>query len=269
MSQNKELASVKDRIKKLLARTVENGCTEAEALLAADKVADLLSTFNLSMSEIELREQTCETVVFRTKKTKTAVYYSWTGIAKLCGVKPWRSVESENYAWKFFGLEQDANLAEYLCQLIETSLLTALAEFRESAVWTGYDGHRRTLTSNFIRGFGNRMNSRLISLADENARKEREYNKYHAENSTMVGATDEAKVKAANATTGTAIISMEKSKIIDEEFKKLGMKLSSRKTQRTMRYNSSANSAGSSAASKVNLSRPITGGKRKTSGYIT
>jgi len=267
-TQNKELENVKRKIKALCARTVENGCTEAEALTAADKISELLSTFNLSMSEIELREQKCETVTFTTSKTKEGIYYSWSGIAKLCGVRSWRSVGRKSYTWNFFGLEQDVALAKYLCELVDQSLKTSVAAFRETEVWTSYNGHRRTLTANFYRGFGQRINSRLKDLAVENAKKEREANAYHAANSIKVTASDEAIVAAANATTGTALISIAKAKIVDEEFNKLGMRLRNSYSSNTARYNSSANTAGSSAASKVNLSRPISG-QSKTMAYLS
>lgn len=270
MTQNIELESVKRKIKALCARTVDNGCTEAEALVAADKIADLLSTFNLSMSEVELYGQKCETVTFTTNKTKDGVYYSWSGIAKLCGVRVWRTIGRKHYTWNFFGLEQDVALAKYLCEVINTSLQTAIAEFRETPVWTEYTGHRRTLTANYYRGFGNRMDSRLKQLARDNAEKEAEANKYHAETTVQIGATDDAKVAAAKATTGTALISLAKVKMVEEEFKKLGMKLRSSTSTNTTRYNASANSAGSNAASKVNLSRPIAnGGNRKVAGYLS
>lgn len=42
------------RIRSLLEKTVENGCTEAEAMLAAEKAADLMAEYELTLTDIEL-----------------------------------------------------------------------------------------------------------------------------------------------------------------------------------------------------------------------
>ncbi|RYJ03496.1 MAG: DUF2786 domain-containing protein, partial [Acetobacteraceae bacterium] len=59
MDQQTELAKVKARIRALAAKTVERGCSEAEAMAAAAKVGELLEVYGLSMSEVELREEAC------------------------------------------------------------------------------------------------------------------------------------------------------------------------------------------------------------------
>jgi hypothetical protein len=55
LSQTAELAGVKARIKALTDKTVANGCTEAEAMSAAEMVGRLLERYALSMDEIEAR----------------------------------------------------------------------------------------------------------------------------------------------------------------------------------------------------------------------
>ena len=59
MSQTAELARVKARIKALTEKTVANGCTEAEAMSAAEMVGRLLERYALSMDEIEVRAARC------------------------------------------------------------------------------------------------------------------------------------------------------------------------------------------------------------------
>src|SRR4051812_12666015 len=56
---NSELAKVKAKIKALAAKTVEAGCSEHEALHAAEMVGRLLDQYNLSMDEIDIREEVC------------------------------------------------------------------------------------------------------------------------------------------------------------------------------------------------------------------
>lgn len=58
--QDGELERLNGRIQALRAKTVDQGCTEAEALAPAVKVAELLDRYGLSLSELDLKRQTCE-----------------------------------------------------------------------------------------------------------------------------------------------------------------------------------------------------------------
>lgn len=263
MSQNVELESVKRRIKALLNKTVENGCTEKEAMSAATKVAELLNVFNLTMNEVDLAAQECVTKSFKTKKTREGVFYSWTGIQALCGLKVWRSVGYNYYDWRFFGLEQDVDMAIYLCELIEASLATSLEEFRQSETWTGYTGHRKILTSSFKKGFGNRVNDRLFDMAHANEMAE-----YEEHEKRMKEAAYIEEMSGETISKSTALISTAKSEKIEEEFKKLGMKLRTQSSY-SNRSHTTARQAGNKAGSRVNLNRPIGGGSGGVAGYIT
>ena len=55
MTDPTSLDKLKMRIQALRAKTQDNGCTEAEALMAAAKVAELLDRHDLSLSDVELR----------------------------------------------------------------------------------------------------------------------------------------------------------------------------------------------------------------------
>ncbi|MBF0152366.1 MAG: DUF2786 domain-containing protein [Magnetococcales bacterium] len=52
--ENVDLDKVLVLIQKLREKTVDRGCTEEEALVAASKVAELLDRYGLSLSEVEL-----------------------------------------------------------------------------------------------------------------------------------------------------------------------------------------------------------------------
>jgi len=54
------LDRLKARIQGLRSKTTDNGCTEAEALLAAAKVAELLDRYDLSLTDFEIRDAPCE-----------------------------------------------------------------------------------------------------------------------------------------------------------------------------------------------------------------
>jgi Protein of unknown function (DUF2786) len=47
-----KLDRLKTRIQGLRSKTTDNGCTEAEALLAAAKVTELLDRYDLSLTDV-------------------------------------------------------------------------------------------------------------------------------------------------------------------------------------------------------------------------
>src|SRR6478752_2303796 len=63
MTAHPDLAALdrlKTRIQGLRSKTTDNGCTEAEALLAAAKVAELLDRYDLSLTDAQIRTAQCE-----------------------------------------------------------------------------------------------------------------------------------------------------------------------------------------------------------------
>ena len=61
---------LKTRIQGLRAKTTDNGCTEAEALSAAAKVAELLDRYDLSLTDVEIRHSQCEQRTYETRRRK-------------------------------------------------------------------------------------------------------------------------------------------------------------------------------------------------------
>ena len=49
---------------------MEQGCTEQEALAAAEKVAELLDRYGLSLSELDFKEQACEGASIETERRR-------------------------------------------------------------------------------------------------------------------------------------------------------------------------------------------------------
>ena len=75
MDQQSNIAALdklKVRIQALRAKTVDNGCTEDEALSAAAKVAELLDRYDLSLTDVELRAAPCERRVYETQEANSS-----------------------------------------------------------------------------------------------------------------------------------------------------------------------------------------------------
>jgi hypothetical protein len=82
---------LKTRIQGLRAKTTDNGCTEAEALLAAAKVAELLDRYDLSLTDVEIRDAPCERREYETYRKKRIPLDDCIGaIANFCDCRVWR-----------------------------------------------------------------------------------------------------------------------------------------------------------------------------------
>lgn len=258
--QESERDTIKRRIRALSVKTIDNGCTESEAMFALKKIGDLLTQYNLTMDEVALRAEPCVTQVFHTNsKKRNIIWGCFAGIQRMCGVKTWFTRTRQGIDWSFFGLESDVSMAVYLCGILHNTERATLAEFHKSNVYREYQGHRAVVSNNFRLGLAERVNERLLLLARERENEERKAAAHHAEamKAHMLEATDDAIVRAAEARTGTALICVAKERMVEEEFAKRGPKLRTERSYSNGRYNGAARNAGREAGNRVNLQRPI------------
>lgn len=272
MDQQNELAAVKRKIRAALAKTTDRGATEAEAMAAMAIIGRLCQQYNLSMDEITLRDEPCVTKKFFTgSKHRNVLWYVYSGFADLLGIKIWFERTPDGLAWNYFGLEPDVDMALYLAELIQTTEVTATRLFKQSSTYKSFRSHRKIASNNFKEGFGARMNQRLVDIARENKEAEKKAAEYHAqqheEKGTMLTASDAAVAEYARQKTGTALITLAKAKMIEEEFKKESVKLKKCRSYSNSRYDANSRSAGSKAADKVNLGRPVAN-NASTSGLL-
>jgi hypothetical protein len=265
MEQSKELSRVKERIRRLAEVKVERGAGEQEVYTAIAMIGKLLDTYNLEMSDVFLQEEQCVKMMFDTgSKHRNVAFIAASGIAEFCQVRHWQTrTRQSDFGINigFFGFESDVQMALYLMGLIKTASETAIEEFKETSTYRYPLTSRRKLTFSFYNGMGARLRRRLSEAARQRLVQERKDAEFHREQmkDRMVGASDAAKVAAAKATTGTAmmVVSEKKSEKIDIELKKLIPKFY--KVQNASRaYEQEAAAHGASAADKVNLSRPLT-----------
>src|SRR5262249_16998538 len=132
-----EREKVIDKIRHLMAKTVENGCTEEEALSALTKARAIMDVHEVSDEELSLTKE--EKAIPRTDGSddphsiKFNLIY---GISTFCGCKAWRDPD---HGIVFCGLRSDTDFATYLldtltafvrAQTIE-HLMSTIAEGRE------------------------------------------------------------------------------------------------------------------------------------------
>ncbi|WP_237216293.1 DUF7168 domain-containing protein, partial [Falsiroseomonas oryziterrae] len=171
MGHESELAKVKARIRALAARTVERGCSEAEAMAAAAKVGELLEVYGLSMSEVELREEACiQRVIVFDDPRRQAMGWLFPALLRFTECRGW-TVGRADYV--IFGLEPDVQMAEYLMHVVATALAWEETQYRASADYAARvaPGGRKPASAkaqaalrSFRIGFADRVAARLEEL---------------------------------------------------------------------------------------------------------
>jgi hypothetical protein len=246
VSQSNELARVKSRIKALTDKTTANGCTEAEAMAAAEMVGRLLERYALSMDEIDVREARCVQVEIAIAGTRRRPIDGCVpAIARLCDCKVWlargRAAGAPPEApaiarYVFFGFETDTSLAGYLYTVIMRAMATELQTFR-----IGKPSLRgvqlRRASDSFLHGVAARVAARLEAM--------------HAEREANVGAQRAA---------GTALI-LAKHRVVDEAFAETDVRLVASNAIGRRRM-AGAYREGWAAGERVNLNRPVGGAQR-------
>jgi hypothetical protein len=245
MSQAVELTRVKARIKALTEKTVAIGCTEAEAMSAAEMVGRLLERYALSIDEIEIRSSRCvQREVPLGGKRRRPIEGCIVSIARFYDCKVWlaqatdeKGTDAGEHApgkcYIFFGFETDPDLATYLYSVIDRAIGTETDSFK--AAHPRLRAVRpRQATAGFQHGLVARVADRLDVM--------------HAER--------EASVKAQR-TTGTTLI-LAKHQVVDDAFRETDVKLVSMSAVGGQ-VNASAYREGWAAGEKVNLSRPVKG----------
>lgn len=236
MTQQTELERVKARIRALASRTVERGCSEAEALAAAQKVGELLEIYGLSMSEIELRQEVCvqRQVVFTGPRVQ-ALNLIFLSIIGLTETKGWMS---GRYTFVAYGLEPDVLMAEYLLHVAAGAVDHEEAVFRASPAYQRSRATPQSRLRSFRHGFAQRVCERIDELAAHRR------------------ATEEA--ARAPTSSGTSLV-LVKERLIEEGFRGLGIRLRTSYATRTIR-DPSAYRHGIDAGDRVNLERPVGSG---------
>jgi hypothetical protein len=259
MSQNVERARALKLARKLMEN---NGRSESELNFATDKLNQLMTTFNLSLNEIVLanldyKQITVEgvqakgdpmnSVVCEIARFTDTKVWRQLGDAKRVNVRSsWRKrggsriVRTTAPKYNFFGLEEDAEMAEYLFTMIKESLEFETKKFQRSRIYTGIKvrGGKRSALVSFKDGFARTLRFRLSDLRNEQDRTLRQQ-------AADVGETDIVILKEETREAKFA--------------EQIGIHLV-RATSYARGGNSSEGyAAGRNSANSVNLSRPIGG----------
>jgi hypothetical protein len=198
--QAADIDRLKARIQALRAKTIQNGCTEQEALAAADKVAELLDQHDLSLTDVEIRDEPCERAVVETyRKQRVPLDGCVNAIAIFCDCRVWREKNSQGEnRYVFFGLSPDVAVAQYIADLVSTAMAAEVSRFKRTP---GYLRHhpddRRTVSVSFLHGMAASIGEKLTAMKHER--------------------------DAVNASTGRDLMVV-KQAVVDEELATLGLR---------------------------------------------
>jgi hypothetical protein len=192
------------RIQGLRSKTLAQGCTEQEALAAAEKVAELLDRHGLSLSELDFRAQPCDGIGIQTTRRRFApIDQCIPAIATFFDCRVWAErATGAPLRYVFFGLRSDVAAAQYLYELVERAFETETAVFRAGAIYAGMAGERRSAANSFQIGLARGISAKLETLRTARSATQR-----------SASGRDLVPVKAA---------------MVNEEMEKLGLDLRSR-----------------------------------------
>ncbi|MEA2757365.1 MAG: hypothetical protein QOJ54_3654 [Aliidongia sp.] len=224
---NVDLDKVLGRIKALREKTVDQGCTEQEALAAAEKIAELLDRYGLSLSEVELKSQSCEGTGIETgRKRYGPIDTCIPVVGGFCDCRVWSEKSGDGeIRYIFFGLPADVAGARYLYDLVERAFETETQRFKASPLYEEHhSSERRSATNSFQTGLAHGISGKLRAL-----RAERE--------------------SAMKTSTGRDLVPL-KASLVEDELSKLGMTFKRRSSQTGKRVLREAYSAGQEAGDK-------------------
>ena len=157
--------SIIEKIRALLSKTTENGCTEGEMLAALDKAAAMRDAYEISDEELQLTREEKVAVHADPEDASDPHLLKWRlsyGVRTFCGVEIYR--KSGEGGYKFIGLPTDVELARWLLDTLADFVFNALYEHLIGCL--APKSERRTITRSFVESCCNRINERLVELVE-------------------------------------------------------------------------------------------------------
>jgi hypothetical protein len=150
-----------------LAKTVVNGCTEAEALTALAKARAMIDAYEIGDEELALTREEKALIREDIRDDPHEIKrFLGQAVARFAGVEIWRQRDgyrSRTGRMIFCGLQSDVDLAEWLLNHLAGFVLYELMAPR---------GQRRSIVNGFVLGCCGRISARLDALTRESRMRE-------------------------------------------------------------------------------------------------
>lgn len=248
-----------NKIKNMIERTQHNGCSEAEALQAAMKVGDMMSRYDVSMSEVQFANEEFNTYEIKLRsKRRNYMSYMLMSIGRFTDCKSWSGwyrsgdLYTRYRKYCFFGTKKDIMIAEYIYNVIENAIESEFNKYKKSEEYLNSRHDGRTKKANFISGITMRLANRLDDMKLDMWRENEKVYKQRADdflNESAVGSVQEVYE--------STLIVYDKFEIVEKKFKdKLKLKLKTTYSSRSVKDKSSYDS-GVSAGDNVNIRKAV------------
>jgi hypothetical protein len=162
-----ERTKLVDKIKALLAKTTQNGCTEQEALAALAKARAMIDAYEISDDELALTRE--EKAIIHTaygRDPHSARRFLANACARFAGCEVWiKSGARSDSNLVFCGMRADTDLATWLVDYLAQFVLVELSAYLATSLLSR--GDRRREINGFVIGATDRIRERLDSLTHE------------------------------------------------------------------------------------------------------
>jgi hypothetical protein len=155
-----------DKIRALLAKTIEAGCTESEALAALSKAHAMKDAYGISEEELNLTKE--EKAILRREPpgTKDPHRVKWqllNAVARFCDCQGWRKTHVRTLV--FCGLPSDAQFATWLLDTLTAFVQAEIVKHLMDTDPSKED--RREAIRSFVVGCTERISQRLDDLCKQ------------------------------------------------------------------------------------------------------
>src|ERR1700720_3391553 len=220
--------SLLDKIRALMSKTAENGCTEHEAMAALDKARAMMDAYEITDAELQLTK--ADSAILRSEPPGSRDPHGIkrgmaSAVARFCDCKVWRG----SNGLVFCGLKSDAQFATWLLDNLTSFVQAELVKHLMGKI--GDTGERRLITASFTMGCTARISGRLNALVEQSA-----------------------KVAVGNS---RALV-VTKAGLISATMEKHGIKLGKARSSRRQ-VDRGAFAAGAAAGERASFGRPVSG----------
>jgi Protein of unknown function (DUF2786) len=230
------------RIRKLLAMTAAAGCTEAEALAAAEKVHELIETYQIDLGAEEIKREGFVRKCIKLDPTQfTFARRILLAIEEFCEVRHWYTTFGGPQI-EILGLRSDAEFAAYLIETLTNFAIAGadmhIAVARKMALAVGEPltaVESREANRSYLVGCASRIAHRLHELAAQR------------------------KAQAATPGSSRALVCLDKPALIAAEMERLDIKVCGG-SGLTGAGNQGSFAAGAAHGAKATFGRPVSGG---------
>jgi hypothetical protein len=220
--------SLLDKVRALMSKTAENGCTEHEALAALDKARALMDAYEITDAELQLTK--AETAILRSEPPGSRDPHGLkrgmaSAVARFCDCRVWRG----SNGLVFCGLQSDAQFATWLLDNLTSFVQAELVKHLIGNIGDGRE--RRLVTASFAMGCTARISARLNALVEQSAKV---------------------------AGTNSRALVVTKAGLIADTMAKHGIKLGKARSSRRQ-VDRGAFAAGAAAGDRASFGRPVSG----------